>query len=143
MSYMILSPPAKKNGKFIRTGLARNMTPSEGEIEAPIERAIEVIPDAADLSSLLTAIIVYVCRVGTSICEMLNLKRSIAIAVVRFGISGTKRSKIFDGRCVKTIVFIRPSLPAILIAYKDERPAIKFAAKKILPIDPVFTLNLR
>ena len=41
-----------------------------GEIDAPMVRATPVTHAAADRSSGLTTAIVYDCRVGTSICEM-------------------------------------------------------------------------
>ena len=43
-------------------------------------------------SSAATTAIVYDCRVGTSICEVLKRKSSMAIASGRLGISGTSIS---------------------------------------------------
>ena len=76
---------------------------------------------------------VYDWRVGTSICEMLKRASSTIIARGRLGMSGTIMRRILDGICVHTIVFTRPMRPATLAATSAERPARKFAPKKMLP----------
>ena len=103
----------------------------DGERAAPIERAIAVTPDAADLSSGATMATVYDCRVGTSISEMLNRASSTAIANGRVGIKDTKIRRTFDGMWVKTIVLISPNRLARLPAASADMPARMFAAKNI------------
>jgi len=71
--------------------------------------------------------------VGTSICEMLNLKNNTIIAKFKVGINGTMISRILDGRCVKTIVLINPKRFANQYAKREEIPAKRFAPKKIAP----------
>ena len=44
----------------------------DGEMAAPMDRTTDVTPAAAERSSGETTATVYACRVGTSICEMLN-----------------------------------------------------------------------
>lgn len=55
---MILSPPDKKNGAVSSDAL-NNAPVSAGDHAAPIERAIVVMPDAAERSSGSTTAIVY------------------------------------------------------------------------------------
>ena len=57
--------------------------------------------------------------------------------------SGTRISRTFDGRCVKTIVFTRPIRAAIRDADSDETAASRFAKKKIVPRTAGSTPNLR
>ena len=57
---------------------------------------------------------IYDCRVGTSIWEMLNRRKSTATANGKFGISGTRISRMLDGRWVKTIVLTSPKREAAL-----------------------------
>jgi hypothetical protein len=96
-------------------------------------RATPVIPAAADRSSGRTIAIVYDCLAGTSIWLMLNLASRTTIADVRFGMSGTQIRRIFEGRCVKTIVRTSPMRVANLDANSAEMPARRFAPKKMLP----------
>jgi hypothetical protein len=64
---------------------------------------------------------------------MLNLKNNTIIARFKVGINGTKISRIFEGRCVKTIVLINPNRLANQYARSEEIPAKRFAPKKIAP----------
>ena len=73
------------------------------------------------------------CRVGTSICEMLNRTRSIAIAHPSLGISGTRISSTLEGMCVNTMVLSRPNFLPNHAAESAERPARILAPKKIPP----------
>jgi hypothetical protein len=100
---------------------------------APIVRATPVIPAVADRSSGRTIAIVYDCLVGTSIWLMLNRARRIRIASSRFGMSGTRIRRIFDGKCVKTIVLTMPIRAASRDASRAEIPANTFAVKKMPP----------
>src|SRR6202163_3016680 len=101
-----------KNGALIREGRANINPTNNGLIAAPVVRATPVIPAAAERSSALTTAMVYDCLVGTSIWLMLKRKSKTEMARGRFGISGTRISKIFDGRCVATIVFTKPNRAA-------------------------------
>src|ERR1700687_5448799 len=101
-----------KNGTLIQGGRA-NMNPTnKGLIAAPAVRATPVIPAAAERSSAGTTAIVYDCLVGTSIWLMLNRTSRTNTASERLGISGTSRSRMLEGRCVATIVLIRPQRAA-------------------------------
>ena len=142
-SYIIFKPPAKKNGKFISIGFARSIPQKVGEIDAPIDLDKVEIPAAADLSSSETSSIVRACRVGTSICEMLNLNINIPTANGRPGIIGININKIFDGRWVKTIVLSNPIRFAILAANSAEIPATKFVPKNIFPSVPALKPNFK
>src|SRR5204863_8691231 len=51
----------------------------------------------------------------------------------RLGISGTRMRRMFEGRCVTTIVRIRPMRAASRDARRAEIPAKTFAQKKIAP----------
>jgi len=104
-----------------------------GASEAPVVLATPVIPAAADLSSGTTIAIVYDCLVGTSICEMLNRTSRTSTASCSVGISGTKISRILDGRCLNTIVRTRPICAASRDASSAEIPANILAPKKIPP----------
>src|SRR5712675_3619806 len=130
---MIFSVPALKNGALIREGRANIHPTNNGLMAAPVVRATPVIPAAAERSSALTTAIVYDCLVGTSIWLMLNRKSKTATASERLGISGTRISKILEGRCVATIVLTRPNLAASRDAINAEIPAKMLAQKKITP----------
>ena len=104
-----------------------------GAKELPADRAIEVTPPAAERSPASTTAIVYACRVGTSICEMLKRISSMAIASGKVGISGTSISKTLDGICVNTIVLMSPILRASRVAERAESPARTFPKKNIAP----------
>src|SRR5437762_2610944 len=130
---MTFTPPPIKNGHPISFALASIGPASTGAIAAPNVRATPVTPAAADLSSGRTTAIVYDCRVGTSICEIANRASSTAIADHELGISGTSISRIFDGKCVNTIVLISPNQFDSRAATSPENPAKKFVKKKIDP----------
>ena len=55
----------------MKGALAMSAPESAGDTEAPTERAMPVMPAAAERSSGDTIAMVYDWRVGTSICEML------------------------------------------------------------------------
>lgn len=57
-SYTIFNPPQRKNGSEISDGIPNKNPVIAGDTDAPTERAIPVIPDAADLSSGETTAIV-------------------------------------------------------------------------------------
>ena len=59
----------------------------------------------------------------------------------RVGMSGTKSSRTFDGRCVNTIVLISPIRLAMRAAESDDTAASRFAPKKITPRTPGSTPN--
>src|SRR6266404_4990765 len=130
---MILSVPAMKNGVLIRDGRANINPTNNGLMAAPVVRATPVIPAAADRSSALTTAMVYDCRVGTSIWLMLKRNNSTKVASERLGISGTRMSRMFEGRWVKTMVLIRPKRDAMRDARSDDIPAKIFAQKKMTP----------
>src|SRR6266850_1159938 len=130
---MIFTPPPIKNGHPIIRALASIGPASTGAIAAPNVRATPVTPAAAERSSGRTTAIVYDCRVGTSICEIANRASSTAMADHELGITGTSISKIFDGKCVNTIVLISPNRFASRAATSPEKPPKKFVKKKIVP----------
>ena len=136
---MIFKQPLRMNGALNNAGTLKNKPVNIGEMDAPIERAMAVMPEAADRSSGSTTAIVYDWRVGTSIWEMLNRKSKSPMARGRVGINGTRINRIFDGMCVKTIVLISPILFAMRTASNAEMPARIFAPKKILPSVPAST----
>ena len=70
---------------------------------------------------------------GTSIWLMLNRSRSRSVASGRVGITGISISSTLDGRCVTTIVLIRPIRFARRDAASADRPASTFAAKNSVP----------
>src|SRR5512135_1660415 len=97
---------------LINAVVESNTPVRDGASAAPTDRAILVTPEAAERSSGATTAIVYDCRVGTSIWEMLNRRSNRVIASGSVGISGTSISSTLEGTCVKTIVLIRPILRA-------------------------------
>src|SRR5260370_37928898 len=97
-----------KNGTFIQEGRANRNPTNKGLMAAPVVRATPVIPAAAERSSARTTAIVDDCLVGTSIWLILKRTRRTKTASIRVGISGTRMSKMLEGRCVKTMVLIRP-----------------------------------
>jgi len=124
---MILSVPARKNGRLISLGRA-NMRPTRrGLSAAPMVRATPVMPPAAARSAGDTTAMTYDCLAGTSIWLMLNRTRSTTAADHNDGISGTRISRMFEGRCVNTIVLIRPMRAASRDASSAENPAKMFA----------------
>src|SRR5512136_1380202 len=108
--------------------MPRKIPVSEGERDAPTERAMAVTPAAAERSSGATTAIVYDWRVGTSICEIVKRSSRSRIANGRTGIKGTKISRIFEGRWVKTIVRTNPIFLATQAALNADTPARIFAA---------------
>lgn len=94
---MIFKLPERKNGALSHAGTERKIPVRDGERAAPTERAMDVTPEAAERSSGATTAMVYDWRVGTSICEMLKRSSSTAIASGNVGITGTNRSKMFEG----------------------------------------------
>src|SRR5207248_9664056 len=64
---------------------------------------------------------------------MLNRTSSTSTARLRFGISGTRMSKTFDGKCVTTIVRTSPMRVAKRDASRAEIPARTLAQKKRRP----------
>ena len=58
------------------------------------------------------------------------MKSNTPIAVASVGASGTKISKMFDGRWVKTIVLSSPARSAILRGDHGGRPACSSPAAK-------------
>lgn len=126
----------------MNSGLAKNIPLIDGDSDAPIERVILVMPEAAERSSSETNAMVYACLTGTSICEMQNLKINIAVAKIKFGIKGIKINRTLEGKCVKTIVLTSPNRFAIRSANNVDMPAARLTVKSILPSMPGFTLNL-
>ena len=108
---------------------------------APVVRATPVIPAAAERSSGPTTPKMYDCRVGTSIWLMLKRANRTRTASARLGISGTRMSRTFDGKCVNTMVRTRPNREARRDASSAESPARRFAPKKIAPSVPGSTPN--
>ena len=74
---------------------------------------------------------------------MLNRISSTTTASGSVGISGTRIKRMFDGRCVPTIVLIKPKRAARRAASSAEMPAKTLAAKKIAPSVPGSTPNRR
>jgi hypothetical protein len=74
---------------------------------------------------------------------MLNRKKRITTAKGKLGMSGTSKRRMFDGKCVNTIVLTSPILEANRDAMSAEIPASRFAMKKIAPKVAGFTPNLR
>src|SRR5436309_476015 len=109
---MIFSVPAIRNGTFIRDGRANRNPAKSGAIAAPVVRATPVMPAVADRSSGRTTAMVYDCLVGTSIWLILKRRKSSSVASVRLGMSGTRMSRIFEGRWVNTMVLTRPNRDA-------------------------------
>src|SRR5581483_3423783 len=99
----------------------------------PAVRATPVSPPAADRSSAGTTAMVYDCLVGTSIWLMLNRNRRTVTASESVGMSGTRISSRFEGRCVTTMVRTSPIRAAIRDAASADTPANTFAQKKIAP----------
>src|SRR4030066_1085929 len=125
-----------KNGMLNSAGDERKKPLKAGNSDEPTERAMFVIPAAAERSSGLTTALGKGWRVGTSIWEMEYRSIITAIARLRFGMSGIRQSNMLDGICVKTIVLMRPILDESRTANKAEMPARTFAPKKIPPSVP-------
>src|ERR1700722_12168265 len=132
-----------KNGKLIREGLANRSPAKTGASAAPVVRATPVMPAAEDRSSGRTMAMVYDCLVGTSIWLMLKRNRSTKTDRERFGIRGTRMSRMLEGRCVYTIVLTKPNRDAKRDATKAETPAKTFAPKKMPPSVAGFTPKRR
>src|SRR3954468_3444939 len=115
----------------------------DGEIAAPVVRAIPVTPAAADRSSGSTTAITYDWRVGPSIWLRLNRSSRTSTARGGGGIGGRRISRMFDGRWVNTIVSMRPIRRAIRAADSDDTAASRLAAKKIAPRTAGSTPNWR
>src|SRR5256886_9722653 len=64
---------------------------------------------------------------------MLKRASSTTTARGRVGISGTRISRTFEGRCVNTMVLTRPKRAASREASNAETPANTLAQKKIMP----------
>src|SRR5580765_7385688 len=111
----------------------RKAPPAHGASAAPIDRAIAVTPEAAARSSGATTATVYDWRVGTSIWEIEERIRYIAMASGKLGIQGTVISSRLDGRCVNTMVCTRPIRAARLLASNAEPAASTLAAKNSVP----------
>src|SRR5258705_2890937 len=129
----MLRRPTRKTGTAARFALSTRGADRTGEIEAPVVRAIPVTPAAADRSPGSTTAITYDWRVGTSIWLRLKRRSRTAIASARFGMSGTRISRMFDGRWVQTIVLISPNRAANRDADREETAASRFAPKKMPP----------
>src|SRR5215471_8731620 len=71
-------------------------------------RGTEVTLAAAVRSAGVTTDSTYDVRVGTSICESALRTRSSATATQRLGAKGISIRQRFDGRCVNTMVLMRP-----------------------------------
>ena len=94
--------------------------------------AVFVVAAAAVRSSGSTIAARYACLVGTSIWDRANRRSRTAIASARVGISGMQINKMFEGRCVNTIVFNSPKrAPTRAAAIEDaawRSPAAKITA---------------
>jgi hypothetical protein len=69
----------------------------------------------------------YVLRAGTSIWEMVKRATSIAAAARGVGMRGTRRSRMFEGKCENSIVFMAPNLLTKYAAATPDSPATTFA----------------
>src|SRR5205809_7976809 len=96
-----------KNGRLSAATLNAHPLTAGANAEAVL-RATLVRPAVAVRSSGSTTAIVYDCRVGTSICEMLIRARNMAAASAPVGMTGTRTSRTLDGKWVKTLVLMRP-----------------------------------
>ena len=70
---------------------------------------------------------------GTSICESALRASNKPIAVARFGAKGTRITKMFDGRCVNTMVLTRPKRVEIGTASRKESAESKPLQNRIEP----------
>src|ERR1700741_5393610 len=86
---------------------------------------------AAGRSCGVTTDITYDVRVGTSICDKALRASSKPIAVERFGAKGTSIKKTFDGRCVNTMVLMRPKRCEIGTARRKETAEEMRPQKKV------------
>ncbi len=137
MSYTILVPPAIKNGREnakLDGSESKNKPFIANPTVRPTDRAMFVIPLAADLSPLLTINATYVCLAGTSIWLIQNLHTNRIIATEEFGAKGINSKKTLEGRWVNIIVARAPILSTIF----DERipliPLIMLQTKSKPPI---------
>ena len=74
---------------------------------------------------------------------MLNRTSSTRTASDSVGMSGTRMSRMLEGRCVATMVLIRPKRAASRDARSAESPAKMFAQKKMAPSVPGLTPKRR
>src|SRR5262249_46500529 len=88
---------------------------------------------AAARSSGGTTAITYDCRAGTSMLETHMRKSRHATAAVAFGITPVRAKRKLAGRCVKTIVSMRPIRAASRVETSCENAAHRLATKKIWP----------
>src|SRR5206468_9769328 len=88
--------------------------------------------EAARPSGTTTAM-EYEGRDGTARCERRLRTSIITTTSLRLAIKGTKISRKFDGRWVKTIVFKSPIRRAMAGAARKESAARKLVPKKIPP----------
>ena len=98
---------------------------------------------AAGRSAGVTTAITYEVRAGTSICaSALRINRH-AIARSRFGMNGARIRKTLAGRCVNTIVLIRPMRFARIGANNWENAESNPLQKKIVPAVETERSNFR
>ena len=114
---MIFSPPARNKG-HPKPEAASSAPASVGLAAAARLRGTEVTLAAAARSSAATTAMTYEVRVGTSIWESALRTSNSVIASGRLGANGTSARQRFAGRCVNTMVLMRPILSAIQAAAK-------------------------
>src|SRR5689334_8757147 len=94
-------------------------------------RGTAAVLAAAGRSSGVTTAITYDVRVGTSICESNPRANNSAMATGRFGANGSAIKQKFAGKCVKTIVLIKPNRLDSRTAIKNDTAAQRPAQNKI------------
>lgn len=130
---MIFESLHKKNGAFIHAADAMRGAAMSGASEVPSCLEVVVTPLAAERNCDGIIAFTYDVRVGTSIWEIqLRSHRSTAVPA-KVGINGTHISNTLEGRCVQTIVFIRPIRLASGTVARAEIPERRFAPKKRPP----------
>src|SRR5512139_3619268 len=111
MSYAVLNTPPRRNGAAHWADCMRYSEMLGGGAAAMLRETLVMLL-AAFRSSVGIMAVTYDCRVGTSICDKVCLSSRKATDVSNVGARPTAISNMFDGMCVKTMVFSRPILLA-------------------------------
>src|SRR5215469_13698618 len=124
--------PAQTSGQP-KVEESSNIPVPSGERAEKRLRGTLVTPAAAPRSSGGTTAITYDWRAGTSIEETDARRRRNRIASCTFGISAARISNPLDGRCVNTIVLIRPKRAASRAETNCENDPSRPTTKKNVP----------
>src|SRR6516162_6797860 len=127
-SYTVFKVP------LITNGSPEKPVPSKAPLSAgPTDKArlrgAAVIPAATGRSAGVTTAITYEVRVGTSICESAARMSRNASTTGRLGTNAAIIRHRFDGICVNTMVFTRPTRFAIRAATRYEN-ALRMLVQK-------------